>query len=167
MYLQTKRSLKRTHAEFVCHSRDVMHETVSLGGIFTKKNFNTWASFFSRNFTRSVAAETSPCMLRGTTWDFRVHDLCSCKNVSNVVEEISFGDSVMPFHQNELFFPNTMQKAANILTEIYLHILLDGMFSYFIFNLQRKEYWRAKRVLSPVFLVDENRRIWLCEWSLM
>ena len=46
----------------------------------------------------------------------------------------------MPFHQNELFFPNTMQKAANILTEIYLHILLDGMFSYFIFNLQRKEY---------------------------
>ena len=47
------------------------------------------------------------------------------------------------------FFPNTMRKAANILTEIYLHIAWDGMFSYFIFNLQRKEYWRAKRVLFP------------------
>jgi len=57
------------------------------------------------------------------------------QNVSIVVKEISFADSVMPFHQNQ-FFPNTMRKAANILTEIYLHIALDGMFSYFIFNLQ-------------------------------
>ena len=65
------------------------------------------------------------------------------QNVSNVVEEISFGDSVMPFHQNRFFFPNTMRKAANILTEICLHIALDGMFSYFIFKLQRKEYRRA------------------------
>ena len=55
------------------------------------------------------------------------------QNVSNVVEEIYFGESVMLFHQNRIF-PSTMRKVANILTEIYLHIASDGMFSYF--NLQ-------------------------------
>ena len=55
------------------------------------------------------------------------------QNVSNVVEEISFGESVMLFHQNRIF-PSTMRKVANILTEIYLHIASDGRFSYF--NLQ-------------------------------
>ena len=89
------------------------------------------------------------------------------QNVSNLVGEISFGDSVMPFHQNRLFSKYNA-KSRNILTEIYLHIALDGMFSYmyFIFNLERKEYRRAKKVLSPVFLVDDSRRIWFCERSL-
>ena len=84
------------------------------------------------------------------------------QNVSNVVEEISF-ESVMLFHQNGIF-PSTMRKVADILTEIYLHIASDVMFSYF--NLQWKEYRREKRALFPRVFFDASRRIWLCERSL-
>jgi len=57
------------------------------------------------------------------------------QNVFNVVEEISFGDSVMLFHQNQIFSKYNA-KSSEYLTETYLHIASDGMFSYFIFNLQ-------------------------------
>ena len=57
------------------------------------------------------------------------------QNVSNVVEEISFGESVMLFHQNRIF-PSTMRKVSNILTEIYLHIVSDGISSRTVFHFQ-------------------------------
>ena len=74
----------------------------------------------------------------------------------------------MLFHQNRIF-PSTMRKVWNILTEIYLHIVSEGMFSYSIsFSTCSERNTEEKRELfPPVFSVDASRRVWLCERSLM
>ena len=73
----------------------------------------------------------------------------------------------MLFHQNRIF-PRTMRKVWNILTEIYLHIVSEGMFSYGIsFSTCSERNTEEKReLLSPVFSVDASRRVWSCERSL-